>query len=41
MLSYVQISRNDDLGKVIIKSTNKIRTNYLSKLAYEKMWLSP
>ena len=37
MLSFIKKSRDN---QQIIKSNNQIRTNYLSKLAYEKLWLT-
>lgn len=29
------------MGKQLIKTNDKLRTNYLSKLAYQKVWISP
>ena len=37
MLSFIKKSRDN---QQIIKSNNQIRTNYLSNLAYEKLWLT-
>jgi hypothetical protein len=41
MLSYIQVKKDSEKGKILIKSTDKIRTNFLSKLAYTKMWVGP
>jgi hypothetical protein len=41
MLSFIMKNKDTDHGKNLVKTTDKIRNNFLSKLAYQKMWISP
>ncbi len=41
MISFIMKNRDTEKGRILIKSTEKIRTNFLSKLAYKKLWISP
>ena len=33
--------REDEMTKKVMKSNDKLRTNLLSKLAYQKLWVAP
>jgi hypothetical protein len=41
MISFILKNKETEKGRNLIKTTDKIRTNFLSKLAYQKMWISP
>ena len=41
MLSYIQIRKDSEEAKIMMKSTDQIRNNFLSRLAYNKLWVSP
>jgi len=41
MLSYIFKHKESERGKILIKTPDKIRNNFLSKLAYQKVWIAP
>ncbi|CDW90219.1 UNKNOWN [Stylonychia lemnae] len=41
MLSFIVKNKHSDKGKILIKSSEKIRTNFMSKLVYQNVWISP
>lgn len=39
-MSFIIKKEQDEKSQILIKSNEKIRTNLLSKLAYQKVWVS-
>ncbi len=41
MLSFIKLQKDSESSQNLIRNGDKLRTNLLSKLAYQKLWVSP